>query len=92
MSKRHQNPLGARRPRWTANRLLQVLERTNGKCHLCGGKLESKNYGKSSNRGGWEVDHSRPIAGAALTTSTTCSQRMSLAIGTRARAQAAVYG
>lgn len=43
-------------------RLRQVFERTSGKCHICGKSLRFEDYGRSARDGGWQVEHSRPVA------------------------------
>jgi len=40
--------------------LLEIFEKTNGKCRQCRKELVLDNYGKRNARGGWEVDHSVP--------------------------------
>lgn len=44
------------------DRLRAIFARANGNCHLCGKALAFSNYGMHGARGGWEVDHSRPVA------------------------------
>jgi hypothetical protein len=43
-------------------RLDRIFRRTDGRCHLCGRKLEAGDYGNRHSDCGWEVDHSRPRA------------------------------
>jgi hypothetical protein len=40
-------------------RLRQIFNKTDGRCHLSGRRLSFRNYGKVGRRGAWEVDHSR---------------------------------
>jgi hypothetical protein len=42
------------------DRLEQVFERTAGRCHICGGNLCFRNYGRVGARGAWEIEHSHP--------------------------------
>jgi 5-methylcytosine-specific restriction endonuclease McrA len=39
-----------------------IYRRTDGRCHLCHGKVILKNHGRPQERGAWHVDHSRPRA------------------------------
>jgi 5-methylcytosine-specific restriction endonuclease McrA len=41
-------------------RLERIFERTDGRCHICGGGLCFRNYGRPDARGAWEVEHSHP--------------------------------
>ena len=41
-------------------RLEQIFERTDGRCHICWGTLAFKNYAKFGERGAWEIEHSMP--------------------------------
>lgn len=41
--------------------LERVFEKTDGRCHLCGGTLRIQSYGRGG-RYGWEVEHSVPLA------------------------------
>jgi len=34
------------------------FRKTDGRCHLCHGKVVYKNYGKRGERGAWVIDHS----------------------------------
>jgi hypothetical protein len=45
---------------YSNERLEAVFARTDGHCHICGGKLCFSNYGQWDRRGAWEVEHSRP--------------------------------
>lgn len=45
---------------FTGDRLSTIFRRTDGDCHICGGKLCFSNYGKFDCRGAWEVEHSNP--------------------------------
>jgi len=51
----------AARPRWTDDELQRIFDRTNGRCHICGGGLCFSNYNVQWARGGWEVEHSVPV-------------------------------
>lgn len=39
-----------------------IYAKTNGRCHLCSESIAFSNYGKHGRRGGWELDHSVPLA------------------------------
>lgn len=43
-------------------RLNDIFDKTNGRCHLCGRKLSFSSYGESRKHGAWHVEHSRPKA------------------------------
>lgn len=47
---------------YTPAQLRAIYDRTTGKCHICHKKLAITNYGRSEERGCWEVEHSRPRA------------------------------
>lgn len=47
---------------YTPAQLRAIYDRTTGKCHICHKKLAITNYGRSGQRGCWEVEHSRPRA------------------------------
>jgi 5-methylcytosine-specific restriction endonuclease McrA len=47
---------------YSPERLRQVYDKTGGYCEYCGKKIAFKNYGKSKERGSWEVDHSIPLS------------------------------
>lgn len=38
----------------------EIFKRTDGRCHICHGKLAFCNYGRFDERGGWEIEHSVP--------------------------------
>jgi len=40
----------------------RIFERTDGDCHICGGRLCYSNYGCFGSRGAWEVEHSVPLS------------------------------
>lgn len=42
--------------------LAEIFEKTDGHCHICNGKLEFEDYGKTDAPGAWEVDHHEPLA------------------------------
>ena len=42
--------------------LVDIFDRTDGDCHLCGRRLALANYGCFGARGAWEVEHSNPRA------------------------------
>ena len=42
--------------------LRAIYAKTNGRCHLCSESIAFSNYGKHGRRGGWELDHSVPLA------------------------------
>lgn len=46
--------------RTDAERRRRVLERSDGRCHLCGKRAAARNYGKVGARGAWEIDHDVP--------------------------------
>lgn len=47
--------------RYSNERLNDIYDRTNGRCHICSKKLAFKNYGSLEGlRGAWEVEHSNP--------------------------------
>lgn len=48
--------------RYSDERLQSIFEKTDGDCHICGKKLAWSNYGVTSARGAWEVEHSVPKA------------------------------
>src|SRR5262245_15774497 len=35
-----------------------IYDRTDGRCHICGKKVNFRNYGRVGFRGAWEVEHS----------------------------------
>jgi hypothetical protein len=41
-------------------RLERIFERIDGRCHICGGGLCFRNYGRADARGAWEIEHSHP--------------------------------
>jgi 5-methylcytosine-specific restriction endonuclease McrA len=43
---------------YSEDRLNDIYDKTDGRCHLCGKKLAFKNYGVFRARGSWEVEHS----------------------------------
>ena len=45
---------------FTDEQLSRIFERTDGRCHICHGKLYFGNYGVFGRRGAWEVEHSNP--------------------------------
>lgn len=45
---------------WDPDRLNDIYDRTDGRCHLCGKKLAFCNFGRRGARGCWEVEHSVP--------------------------------
>lgn len=47
---------------YSNERLSEIFSKTNGLCRHCGLQLAAGNYGRRDARGGWEVDHSVPIA------------------------------
>ncbi|MBZ4419051.1 HNH endonuclease signature motif containing protein [Myxococcus sp. RHSTA-1-4] len=47
---------------YTDEELRRVFDSTNGRCHITHKNLSFRNYGKLDVPGGWEVDHSRPLA------------------------------
>jgi 5-methylcytosine-specific restriction endonuclease McrA len=42
------------------DRIELVFDRTDGRCHICWGKLVFSNYGRFGERGAWEIEHSNP--------------------------------
>jgi len=44
------------------DRLTRIFERTDGDCHICGGRLCYSNYNRFGTRGAWEVEHSIPLS------------------------------
>ena len=47
---------------YTNDELNDILDKTEGHCHLCGKKLCFGNYAEQGARGAWEVDHSRSVS------------------------------
>ena len=47
---------------YSQQQLNMILEKTDGRCHLCRKNLVRKNYNTLGARGAWEVDHSVPQA------------------------------
>ena len=47
---------------YTEEELRRIFASTNGRCHITHKALSFRNYGKLKVSGGWEVDHSRPLA------------------------------
>ncbi len=45
---------------YSADRLNDIYDKTDGRCHICREKLSWSNYGEPGNSGAWEVDHSNP--------------------------------
>jgi len=45
---------------FTDEQLSRIFDRTDGRCHICGGKLCFSNYGQFGRRGDWELEHSNP--------------------------------
>lgn len=44
----------------SSERLNDIYDRTDGRCHICSKKLAFKNYANSEGaRGAWEVEHSK---------------------------------
>jgi 5-methylcytosine-specific restriction endonuclease McrA len=48
--------------RYTDDKLTDIFDRTDGRCHLCFARLAFSNYARSGERGAWEVEHSNPRA------------------------------
>jgi hypothetical protein len=44
------------------SRLKQIFQKTDGRCHICYGKLSFSNHGKMGAKGGWHIEHSVPRA------------------------------
>jgi len=49
-------------PTWDDDTVNEVYDKNDGYCWHCGKKLSFQNYGKSGERGAWEIDHSIPLA------------------------------
>lgn len=47
---------------YSDERLNDIYDRTDGKCHICREQLKWKNYGQLGELRAWEVDHSNPRA------------------------------
>jgi len=47
---------------YSEERLNDIFDRTDGRCHLCHNKLTFNSYGQLSLRGAWEIEHSNPRA------------------------------
>ncbi len=47
---------------WDDETLINVYDKTDGYCHICGKKLSFINYGIPGKKGAWQVDHSKPKA------------------------------
>ena len=50
------------RRQYSQKELASIFHRSGGKCHLCLEPLVFEAYGRTDHPGGWEVDHSRPVA------------------------------
>jgi hypothetical protein len=48
--------------KYSEEKLNDVFDRTDGRCHLCHRTLTFSNYGELGARGAWEVEHSIPKA------------------------------
>ena len=44
---------------YSEEQLRRIFDSTNGRCHICGTRLELSAYGRGGLKGAWEVDHSR---------------------------------
>jgi 5-methylcytosine-specific restriction endonuclease McrA len=62
--------------------LRAIYAKTNGRCHICTRPIALTNYAKHGKRGGWEVDHSVPLARGGtdhlnnlLAAHTSCNRR-----------------
>ncbi len=47
---------------YSTDELEEFFDRTDGRCHICGGPLAFCNYARFGARGAWEVEHSNPKA------------------------------
>ena len=47
---------------FTNERLNDIFDKTDGRCHVCHKQLAFKSYNAFTRRGAWEVDHSVPKA------------------------------
>lgn len=47
---------------YSTERLRQIFEKTDGRCHICRKQLAFSNYYVLGARGNWEVEHSNPRA------------------------------
>lgn len=47
---------------YSDDQLNYIYDKTDGRCHLCWGRLSFKNYASFGYRGAWEVEHSVPEA------------------------------
>jgi len=47
---------------YSTDELEDIFDRTDGRCHICGGPLAFCNYGLFGRRGAWEVEHSNARA------------------------------
>ena len=45
---------------FTREQLDWIYRRTSGYCHLCHMKLARRNYGRTGNKGAWQIEHSVP--------------------------------
>ena len=52
-------PFGKGHMGHSPERLDQIFRRTDGQCHICGGRLVFSRYGQLT---GWEVEHSIPVS------------------------------
>lgn len=48
--------------KYSDDRLNDIYDCTDGRCHICRKKIAFRNYGMFGRRGCWEVDHSNPQA------------------------------
>lgn len=47
---------------WSTETLNAVYDKTGGYCRYCEKKIAWVNYGNPYGRGGWEIDHSKPLS------------------------------
>lgn len=45
---------------YTRTELKEIYDRTSGYCHICHRKMSFTNYGRSGQKGAWEIEHSVP--------------------------------
>lgn len=45
---------------YSKERLKLIFNKTDGRCHLCGGGLYFSNFGSLEKKGAWEIEHSIP--------------------------------
>lgn len=76
--------------RYAHDLLVDIFERDEGRCHLCGSRRVLSAYGQRRRRGHWETDHSNALANGGsnsfqnLRVACICCNRAKGAMPTRA--------